>query len=328
MDRNNDGVRDYIGVVLLDIDLTNRGLYKVHSSELHPHIPVDQGIWCRNRVHTWAYNTDFTLGSCGSYYPLQAGTRVLIQLKDGDYEHAEIVKIISDQEVFRLPLYCTPEARDLIFTIYRTPIFSNIFHVNEFNDLVPSLTGQPKNSIHHYFNCDIAQVPLIEPLKFGGQIDPDTAPETNIRTKYIINEDGIHIYTTDNMYVTVDKNGEIAVNGTVKINIKDNTDIHIRGDSTKVLLDGTLDVVVKKATKIKVDAAVDIHVTGVTNILCDSTINIQSGSDINLNSGTSAADAAKAEDSKGYNETPPADKELKGITRLGDVDLAAGKMVT
>jgi hypothetical protein len=301
MDRNNDGIRDYIGVILLDIDLMNRGRYKVHINELHAHLPVSQGIWCRNRVHNWAYNTDFALGSCGSYYPVQAGTRVLVQFKDEDFEHGEIVKIISDQETFRLPLYCTPEARDLITTIYRTPIYSNIFHINEFG-LVPSMTGQPDNSIHQYFNCDVLAGP------FGGQNDPDTGPETKIRTTYIINEDGVHFYTTDNIAVTIDKDGYIAVNKNILIKVGENADIHIKGDA-----------------KVHVDGQTDLYSDGEINIKSDGNINIQATSDINLNCGTSAA---KAEDNNGYNTFPPHDKELKGITRLGDVALAAGKMVT
>lgn len=307
------GAETHQGVVLFDIDLLNRGRYKVHIDTLHTHLSIADGIWCRNKTHPWKYNTDFVLGSYGSYYPLQAGTRVIVNFVDGNFEKGDIVAISADQEPFALPLYCLPDARDMITTIYRTPLYSNIFHINEITSV------QPKNSIHSYFNCDIPDI------VFCGKNDPDTAPETKFRTKYIINEDGVHFCTNDNIYVSVDQDGHIAVNGKVMIKIKKTVDLHIKGDNTKILIDGEVDVHIKKALKILVDKPIDIHCKARVNVKADGNISIQGGKLINLNCGTSAADAVDAEDTKGYNEKDPTAKELKGITRAGDIAAAVAK---
>ncbi|MBC8427287.1 MAG: hypothetical protein H8D97_00195, partial [Proteobacteria bacterium] len=150
------------------------------------------------------------------------------------------------------------------------------------------------------FNTDLPDV------KFGGKNDPDTPPETNKRTVLIINEDGIHWWTADNQYVTVDLDANICINKNVKIKVGENADVHIKG-----------------STKLHVDGQTDLYFDGVLNIKSDATINIQGGPNINLNCGTSAA---QAEDNKGYNEKPGADKELTGISRVGDMALAAAKI--
>jgi hypothetical protein len=334
--------RTFQGVILLDIDLLNRGRYKVHIDELHSHLANSDGIWCRNKTHPWKYNTDFNLGAYGSYYPLQPGTRVIVTFVDRNYEKGDIVAISADQEEFALPLWCTPEARDHVTMLYRTPYYNNIYQINEF-PLIPSLTDQPKNSIHSYFNCDIGPSPLGK--DFCGDNDPKTASKTKIRTKYIINEDGVHFQTADNLYVTVDTDGHIAINGKTMIKLKNDVDVHIEGDhSTKLLIDGTVDVHIKKATKVMIDKDCDIVLNGdnkissygklevysldTINVWSDSNINIQGGSDINLNCGTSAVLATEpkdAKDTKGYNEKEPEDKELTGMKRVLDIAAAAAK---
>lgn len=295
MDRIQAG-RKYQGKILPDIDINNRGRYLVNIPELQPHTNSIEGIWCRNRVHNWKYNTDYISGSYGCYYPLQGNTRVLVEFLDADLEQGEIVKIIADQESMALPFFSSPEDRDHLFTLIRTPLYGNIFHINE-------KTKEKPNSVHFYFNSEIGNAESVE--IFGGNKDQETSSGSNIRTKYIINEDGVHFYTADNIAITIENDGHIAINGKVLLKVGGNSDIHIKGDS-----------------KLYINGQSDIYANGVINIKSDSEINIQ-GSSINLNGGTTAAISS---DSKGYNFFNPSDKELSGISRSKDIGLAVSKM--
>ncbi|MBC8427440.1 MAG: hypothetical protein H8D97_00970 [Proteobacteria bacterium] len=292
------GIEQYEGIVLPDIDLMNRGRYKVHINELHTHIGVTSGIWCRNRTSPNSYNSDFPGGSYGSYFPLLPQTRVIVQFVSGDYHQGEIVRIIADQENgIRLPFMCIPEARDQIFTVFRTPIYSNFLHINEVTAV------QPMNSMHFYFNAD-----LLTGDTWCGDRDPITAPSTNIRTKYIIDENGVHFCTADSVSVSINTDGNIAINRNILVKIGKNADIHIEG-----------------AAKVHIDGQTDLYVDGDINVKSDSTINIQGGPLINLNCGTSAT---KATDSNGYASFPIESKEMKGISRISDVASAAAKTPT
>ena len=286
------GIEQHEGVILADIDLLNRGRYKVHINELHAHIGVSSGVWCRNRTSPNSYNTDFPGGSYGSYFPLMPQTRVIVSFVEGDYNHGEIVRVIADQETgVRLPFMCTPEARDQIFTVFRTPIYSNFMHINEVTAI------QPMNSMHFYFNAD-----LLTGDTWCGDNDPTTAATTNIRTKYIINEDGVHFQTADNVYVSINLDGHIAINGKLVAKIKETAEIHVLND-----------------TKFHCDK--NIHVKG------DADITIDGGPMIYLNCGKSTP-ASTFTDTLGYNEKDVAGKEMKGISRAFDVASAVAKTPT
>jgi hypothetical protein len=353
-----DGGNKFKGTILptIGLDEYNRGRYLVHIKEEHPHLSgITDGIWCRNRTHPWRWNTDFIVGSYGSYYPLQPGTRVVVEFTDDNRDNGDIVSILADQDLLvSSPIWITQEQRDMVTIPFKTPYFYNIMQINElttgFGNPLGNLNpifGQPYNSIHFYYNTDVLDDPaalITSPgtlpafKEFCGETDDATASKTNIRTKYIINEDGVHFQTADNLYVSIDQDGHIAINGNTMIKLKKNVDIHIEGgdNSTKVLIDGTVDVHIKKATKVKIDDNCDIRVTGDTKIWTIGDTHILSSglthidaSRINLNCGTSAV-AAKAEDAKdtkGYNEKDPTDKELVNLSRAKDVTIAAPKMM-
>ncbi len=297
---------EFIGTVLPDLDHLQQGRYKVHLPQLMQHIAEDKGIWCKNQVHAWRI-TPSDDGEYGSYYPLHAGTRVIVKFYHNDINTGYIVRIISDAEietdkeaqdtVTKKPAL---EDRDEQYIIFKTPKRFNVFYVNE-------ETQNEPNTIYLVYNRD------------GN-------PER--RTVYRIDESGIHLWTRDNRRVRVllDENRQIDGNQTEYIketrkhNIGGHDSLIVRGDKVtnvfqnedqivkktrttnihendekNVVKDqienvgGNKDVLVKKKLTIEVKGDCDISVHGTTNIWGGGNINMRAPM-INLNSGVPAAE--------------------------------------
>ena len=302
------------GTILPKIDPLIQGRYKVHIPELHQHISVAEGIWCKNRTHlnrnAMGFNElGISPGIYGNYYPLQSTTNVLVQFLDEDAQTGEIVKVIADTTPTtplspsdRLPFMEVVDQihqndRDAVTQIIRTVRDNNIIAINEGRD---DETGLPPESIHVYYH--------------------------DKQTKVIINQDGIHTFTEDNELTTIEKDSRTLIKGDIKIKFgteedgKGNLDVYIQGD-VKVHIHGDTDLVVDGDVRAHVHGNADATVDGTTkldskrqmdikcgdhiNVLADGNINIQATTDINLNSGTDAAIATevkKAAHNIGYDE--------------------------
>lgn len=193
---------EYHGIILPKDDPKNQGRYSVHIPELHPLIPSHEGMWIKNHIHKWRYNsTDKFI--YGEYKPLQPGTLVIVKFYEDDMNTGYIDRIISDQiddcliKLISIETKNPPEDnptiddlkdklesseastldRDDMYLLYKTPKYNHSFTVLEdvkgtgiTKDLIP-------NSIHLYYET--------------------------IRSTLIINEDGIHWYTDDNRGTTI-----------------------------------------------------------------------------------------------------------------------------
>ncbi|HQF37206.1 MAG TPA: hypothetical protein PLL26_06250 [Candidatus Dojkabacteria bacterium] len=135
--------REFVGLVLPDLDTANQGRYKVYIPELQPHMKEGAGILAKNRVHNWRV-TPSRNGIYGSYYPLQPGTYVIVKFFDNQIESAYIDKVISDHEPQCLPLKTID--RDNYYQIIRTPKYNHLIAICE------DTTDKPSNSIHIYYN--------------------------------------------------------------------------------------------------------------------------------------------------------------------------------
>jgi hypothetical protein len=293
------------GTILPDIDMYHQGRYKVHIPELHQHISVADGIWCKNRTHPNRNSPGFNIlglaaGIYGTYYPLHSLTNVLVQFLADDSQSGEIVKIIADTTPWtEMPFVedapPNPLDRDAFTQIFRTVRDNNLFLVNEGRD---EQTALPPESIHLYYH--------------------------DKQTKVIINQDGIHTFTEDNELTTIEKdsrkhvkgnvkikfgdgkdgNLDVYVEGNVKVHIHGNTDLVVDGN-VKAHIHGNADAVVDGTTKLHSKQHLDIKVDEGINVHATNNINIQSGQEIHLNSGTGVNQADEAEEAKhniGYME--------------------------
>jgi len=182
----------YHAVILPDSEKRekNQGRYKVHIPELEPLIKDSDGIYVKNQAHKWRY-TPSAHYFYGEYRPYQPGTLVLIGFYEDDLNSGYIVRTISDQIKNSMPqlgVDGTPKpttSRDDIHMIFKTPRYHNAFMVFEdASELLP-------NSIHLYYNMQ--------------------------RTTYIINTDGIHVFTMDNRGTTIMQDDNVWVMGTRRL---------------------------------------------------------------------------------------------------------------
>lgn len=200
----------YHGLILPDRDPKNQGRYKVHIPELHPLIEADLGIYVKNQQHNWRYGPSDD-HMYGEYYPLHAGTKVLIKFYENDFHTGYVDRIISDQIISTTPKIAVdkiPEAttdRDDIYMIFKTPKKHNLFAVlEETSDGENKLDSELiPNSIHLYYNYR--------------------------RSTMILNEDGIHWFSMDNRGVTIEGNNSEWVHKTEKIYIHEDRHLFING---------------------------------------------------------------------------------------------------
>lgn len=301
--------KEFIGTVLPDLDNRQMGRYKIHLPELMQHMPEDQGLWCKNNVHTWRI-TPSESGEYGSYFPLHSQTKVIVKFYENDYSSGHIERIISDaedstdkeaQDTTTVKPSLTD--RDEQYIIFKTPKKFNIFYVNEETEKEP-------NTIYLVYNRD-------------------GSPER--RTVYRIDESGIHLWTRDNRRVRIllDENRQIdgnqteyikqnrtrnigqhdslAVRGNKVTNVVENEDrvvyknrtTNIYEDENKTIkknqienVEGSKDTLVKGKFTLQVQGDCNISVDGNCNIWSGSEINIDSPS-VNINSGIAKKVAAK-----------------------------------
>ena len=168
--------REFLGKILPDLDAKHQGRYRVHIPSLMHHIAEDQGIWCKNHIHKNRI-TPSKDGIYGQYYPLHAETIVIVKFFENDYNTGYIDRIDSDYEIETLPLKI--KDRDDLYQLYRTPKEDNLFVMNE------DTKDQAPNSIHLYYN--------------------------KYRTTFIVDEEGIHVYTQDRNEVQIVKNENTTI---------------------------------------------------------------------------------------------------------------------
>ena len=294
--------KEFIGTVLSEPDPRQMGRYRVHLPEIMQHIPEDKGVWCKNQVHSWRI-TPSDDGEYGSYYPLHAGTKVIVKFYGNDYSSGYVDRIISDAEdntdtEAQDSRTVKPAVldRDEQYIIFKTPKKFNVFYVNEETEKEP-------NTIYLVYNRD-------------------ESPER--RTVYRIDESGIHIWTRDNRRVRVklddnkqiDGDKSILVKKNRKANIAENEDLAVGGNRTvnviqnedKVIYgdridnvhgeqhtttvgdkidnaDSNFDQSVGENMTLEVTGDCNITVTGVCNIYSHSSVNIDGAGGVNINSG-------------------------------------------
>jgi len=220
----------FLAKVLPDKDPKNQGRYKVHIYQLMPNLPESTGIFVKNHVHKHRF-TNSDNGTYGQYLPLQPGTLVLVGFYENDYNSGYIDRIISDQVENSSPLNISPDDRDDLTVIFKTPKQKHLFVVCE------DTTSQPNTSIHLYFKKD--------------------------QSYLIIDESGFHFYTKDNFNrkVTVDDNLEVQGNKSIKvdgeINIFSSGKTHIYSDAETI-------VSAKDSVQITADNTVSIKAMGIS----------------------------------------------------------------
>ena len=335
--------REFLGVVLPDLDPRRMGRYRIHIPEFMQHIPEHKGIWCKNHVHSWRV-TPSADGEYGCYYPLHAETKVVVKFVYNDINTGYVNRIVSDaeddtdkeaQDARTVKPALTD--RDEQYIIFKTPKKFNIFYVNEETEKEP-------NTIYLVYNRDK---------------DPER------RTVYRIDESGIHIWTRDNKRVRVllDQNEQIDGNKTLfvkqnrKANIKLNEDlavgenrtINVIKDEDKIVykdrrenvfgqhdittkqdkienVHGSEDAQIKQNLTIEVQGDCNVSVGGTSYVKGNGDINVDGGPNINLNCGIAsyktAKTAEKAEDAQPRTEVIDLGPEE---TEEYNSDIAVGK---
>ncbi len=271
--------REFHGIIVegpsLD-DPKNRGRYRVKIPELMPHLVEDDAyIWCLNHVHKYR-NTQVDQEDEGDveniegqYFPLRPGIHVLVKFYKEDYNSGYIDRIVSDYYKDSLPLDLKTEDRDKYYQLLRT-IKSDLFAIT-LDDMQTS--GIPSNGIHMYFRED--------------------------RTVLIINEEGFHVYSKDNLDYQIDGFGHVKIGDKLDLFISSDLNISVGGDvnmkvngNVKIGVDGDTNLNTNGDTNIESSGDVNvksrncnIQSNGQTNIKASGPINMDGGPMINLNCG-------------------------------------------
>ena len=142
-----------------------------------------------------------------------------------------------------LPLSSHPFDAGSMYQFFRTPKFDNI------SCLMEDTLSQPFNSYHFYFNSNKNNTET-----FGG-ID-SSSPGSSHRTKVIVNSNvsgyivpqakdgtgyvtnnvnsgGIHVYTADNFFMTVDREFHTAINGSAYLKVGNNLNLIVGSRKNK-----------------------------------------------------------------------------------------------
>lgn len=211
--------KEYDGQIIKqdEFDPHRQGKYLVHINDLYPTLPDNEpsdthAIWCRNHVHKWRI-TPSAHGEYGQYFPLQPGTRVVVVFKNRKMTSGYIDRIRSDflHDTDMEAQDCTTvkeemKDRDEQYILVKTPKKNNVFYINED-------TANEPNTIFLIYNRDAS----------------------GRRTVYRINEEGIHIYSRDNLRVRITKDWQVEINGKVDISVSG--DVNIKSNST-INIDG------------------------------------------------------------------------------------------
>lgn len=212
--------KKYIGKIVPGPDPAQRGRYVVQIPEAMPHMPETSGLLLPNQCGNNISSSD--KGTYGSYMPLQAGTTVMIECMNDNWESGRIVGTVGDagakSEVD--PITNKPRSssgdRDEQYTVVTTPNGTRIF-------VTENSSTEPNSVFIMYKNT-----------------------EAIVR----INPEGIHIQTDKNYTkkVKIDEVVEIVGNSSIKIGGKwdllTEGDINVKSSGT-ILLNGAGGVVIQ-----------------------------------------------------------------------------------
>jgi len=207
MKRESITKKEFVGIVLPDLDPKNQGRYCVHIPELMPHFPDTRGFWVKNAIHKQRI-TNSDRGVYGQYLPLQPGTKVIVKFYTEDFNSGYIDRIISDEQDNNLkkpPNFDTDtnaKNRDERYILIKTPKYNNYIIINEDTDDEP-------NTFYIVFNKD------------------KTGRRTVIK---IDTTTGIHEYSRDNLKIRIKKDNEIQIDGNYKLTVGGNADISVNGN--------------------------------------------------------------------------------------------------
>ena len=251
--------KEYDGQIIKndEYDQRQQGKYLVHINDLISTLEDEEpnenhSIWCRNHVHKWRI-TPSKYGEYGQYFPLQPGTRVVVKFRNDDITSGYIERIRSDfleKTDIEAQDCVTPKKnlkdRDEQYILVKTPKKNNVFYINEDTDNEP-------NTIYLIFNRN----------------------EEGRRTVYRINEEGIHIYSRDNLRLKLLKDKNVSIEGGKTEFIQDSYILEVQGN---------LNINVKGSANIKTSSSARISASSNAFITAGGQVRI-SGGRILLNSG-------------------------------------------
>ena len=244
--------KEFIGTVLPDKDNKHRGKYLVHIHELQPHRKPEEGIWVKNSTHKNRISPS-EVGICGTYYPLQPGMSVIIKFFTNHLDSGYVDRVISDAYPETLPYEIIE--RDDYYQIIRTPKHNNLIAIFEGSEKSKNI---PKNSIHIYFN--------------------------DMRSVLVIDEEGVHIITADNVNIKSAKT--IKIEAIEDINITAGRDIKMQANGNINIISGKkLNQQSVSDTNIKVGAKFNQQAAQDINIKAGAKLNEQAAQDINIKAG-------------------------------------------
>lgn len=320
--------RIYTGYIISDNEYKNKdpknlGRYRVYIPVLSPgpEIKENEGFWVRNQFGNNLVSSQ--KGSYGTYYPQQPesgknsnrGTQVKVRFDSKDPQSGQIISSVVDHIDGAMPKIGSAPTTDE----------AEVGYLDRDRTFVPVKTPSGNSIV------------LLEPDIEGSSSDSSSSININYkgkRTTIVINDDGIHFYSDDNLGITISKDNNILVKGNSKIEIDGDNDIYCKGDS-KIYSSGDIDVKsdggikaeaasnvdVKAAAAVQIYAAanvelkgavnVDIEATGIVNIKGGPAINLQAAS-VNINGvaapAATASGASKASTNEGEDENETQNK--------------------
>jgi hypothetical protein len=281
-------------------DPKNFGRYRIYIPSLSPgpETKEDEGFWVRNRIGNNLVSSNE--GSYGSYFPQQPksgkndnkGTQVKVSFDTKDPQSGQIITTVTDHTDGATPKIISKKTsetpseddfdyldRDRTFVVVKTP------NDNTFVILEKETEGSAessKGSIN---------------INFQGK-----------QSTIVINDDGIHLYTDNNLGITVKEKNSILIEGDSKIQVNGDSDLYCNG-TTKIYSSSNIEI--KSDATVNIEGSSDVNVKGGSNVNVDGgTVNVKGGGSINMQAGMihlngsapSAASAAQASENKGEDE--------------------------
>ena len=319
---NNLKDKEFLGKILPDLDNKIQGRYKINIPSLMPHIPSDQGIWCKNHTHNWRV-TNSDHGEYGQYFPLHSGTYVVVKFYDNDSNSGYIDRVVSDyiENSNMEGQDCTTKIpimsdRDEQYILFKTPKKWNIFYVNEDTENEPNtiylVYNRDSNNLKTsdigrrtvfridesgmtFWTRDNNRVRIM--LDDNKQVDGNqTEYIKGYRTKHIDDDDDLHVHNNQTYNIDKDQNYWVkgnqitTVDGDVNDHIKQNKiqtidvneDKHVKGNHI-IKIDGNGDMHISGNSTINILGNSTISTTGVTNVFNTGPVNIFSSVSCSIN---------------------------------------------
>ena len=229
------------GTIIEGDDPKNRGRYRVVIPELMYNIydQVEGYIYCNNHV-TNSRNTSSNNGIYGQYFPLHAGTKVIVKFYAEDYETGYIDRIISDYYSDSMPLGIPTKDRDEYYQLLRT-VANDLFSVT------CETSSLPKGGIHLYHKGD--------------------------NVNLVFDETGIHIYSKKDFDQQIDGESFIKINGNVNCVFSSELNIQITGP-VKITSSGNCDISSGGLCNVQASGDCNVLAGGACNIDGSSGVNI------------------------------------------------------